>query len=59
MLTLGATDGRLVVPALSVLSILGVIGGLVLLGMGDGRHRVKVALAGFAHDLPRPRWPRR
>ncbi len=59
VLTLGATDGRLVVPALSVLSILGVIGGLVLLGMGDGRHRVKVALAGFAHDLPRPRWPRR
>ena len=41
MLTLDATDGRLVVPALSVLSILGVVGGLVLLGMGDGRHRAK------------------
>jgi ABC-type phosphate transport system substrate-binding protein len=56
---LGSSDGRLVLPALSGMSALGVLGGLVLLGMGDGRRRARVALAGFVRDLPRPRMPRR
>ena len=55
---LGTNDGRLVLPALSGMSALGLLGGLALLGMGDGRRRAKAALAGVLGDLPRPRWPR-
>jgi ABC-type phosphate transport system substrate-binding protein len=55
---LGSSEGRFVLPALSGMSALGVLGGLALLGMGDGRRRAKAALAGLYRDLPRPRWPR-